>query len=50
MAVDFSQRCFPSTGQVRRVWKHVTVSQIAFLNDAGMNGEHSEATIKYNIN
>ncbi len=50
MAVGFSQRCFPSTGQVRRVWKPVTVSQTAFLNDAGMNGEHSEATIKYNIN
>lgn len=41
MAVDFSQRCFPSTGQVRRVWKSVTVSQIAFFNDEGMNGEHS---------
>lgn len=41
MAVGFSQRCFPSTGQVRRVWKHVTVSKIAFFNDEGVNGEHS---------
>lgn len=41
MAVDFSQRCFPSTGQTRRAWKPVTVSQIAFFNDEGMNGEHS---------
>ena len=41
MAVDFSQQCFPSTGQVRRAWKPVTVSQIAFFYDEGMNGEHS---------
>lgn len=41
MAVGFSQRCFPSTGQTRRAWKPVTVSQIAFFKDEGVNGEHS---------
>ena len=41
MAVDFSQQCFPSTGQVRRVWKPVTVSKSLFINDEEMNGEHN---------